>query len=182
MPSRKCLIFSVHEVALIFVAHSYGALYAGYFILKNPNVVQGLLLVDPVPREFNFSNQLIHKYKKGISEAKTQPASTIYNKYGGSKAEVIYQMLGFNESKHQIKQLGPINDRIHVIILSSTEMEKEHPLKENWYTSQIQWLNKNHMSKIIRTPSDHFIQLKEPQKVCNTLKKIVNQWISERLQ
>src|SRR5579872_7110564 len=31
----------------LFVAHSYGAIYAGYFVLKNPSLVRALLLVDP---------------------------------------------------------------------------------------------------------------------------------------
>ncbi len=120
----------------LFVAHSYGSIYAGYFILKNPKLVKGLLLVDPVPKEFYFSNKLMHKYLIGLEEAKTQSANYIYKKYTGSEAEVFYQLLGFNESKRSIKQLGIIRDFIPIFIISSTEMEKDHPLKEGWYSSQ----------------------------------------------
>jgi pimeloyl-ACP methyl ester carboxylesterase len=158
----------------IIVAHSYGAMYAGYFILKNPTLVKGLLLIDPVPRNFNFSSKIMHKYKKGIEEAKIQPASYIYKKYSGSETEVFYQLLGFSESKRSIKQLGDVNDAIPVVIISSTGMEKKHPLKEDWYTSQKQWLNENPRSKIFRVSSDHFIQLKKPQEVCNELKRVLN--------
>lgn len=156
----------------LFVAHSYGAIYAGHFVLENPNLVKGFLLVDPVPRDFHFSANLMNKYKRGVEEAKIQPASYIYKKYSGSKSEVLYQLLGFNESKRSIKQLGNINDAIPVVIISSTGMEKEHPLNEDWYENQKQWLNKNHMSKIMQVSSDHFIQLKKPQDVCNEIKKI----------
>ena len=158
----------------IFVAHSYGAMYAGFFILKNPNDVKGLLLVDPVPRDFNFSTERMHKFKNGVEEAKVKPASYIYRKYNGSEAEVFYQLLGFNESKLSIKQVGNISDAIPVVIISSTGMEKEHPLKEDWYTSQKQWLNKNQISKIFRVSSDHFIYLKNSQKVCDELKRVLN--------
>ncbi len=158
----------------IFVVHSYGAMYAGYFILKNPNFVKGLLMIDPVPRDFNFSTKQINSLKKGIEEAKIKPANYIYKKYTGSKAEIFYQLLGFNRSKKSIKQLGNINDAIPIIIISSTGMEKKHPLEEDWYISQKQWLNKNHMSKIILVSSDHFIQLQKPQKVCGELKKILS--------
>lgn len=158
----------------LFVAHSYGSIYAGYFILKNPKLIKGLLLVDPVPKEFFFSNKLRHKYLIGLEEAKTQPASYIYKKYNGSEAEVLYQLLGFKESKRSIKQLGIIKDFIPVFIISSTEMEKDHPLKEDWYSSQKQWLNKNPKSKIIRVSSDHFIQLEKPQKLCDELKNILS--------
>jgi len=158
----------------IVVAHSYGAIYAGYFILKNPDIVKGLLLVDPVPRDFNFSTKVLNKYSNGINDAKIKPARYIYKKYGGSKAEVLYQLLGFNESKQSIKNLGQISKLIPIVIMSSTGMEKEHPLKEDWYKSQQQWLNTNYRSKIIRVSSDHFIQLETPQKVCDELKMVAN--------
>jgi hypothetical protein len=80
----------------------------------------------------------------------------------------------FNESKRSIKRLGNIDDAIPVIIISSTEMEKKHPLKEDWYTNQKQWLNKNPRSKIIQMSSEHFIQLKKPQEVCSELKKALS--------
>ncbi len=158
----------------IFIAHSYGVMYAGYFVLKNPNLVKGLLLIDPVPRDFNFSNKQVDKLKKGIEEAKIKSVRYIYKNYGGRKTEVFYQLLGFNKSKQLIKLLGTINNEIPIIIISSTRMEKDHPLKEDWYTSQMQWLNKNPKSKIIQVSSDHFIQLKKPKKVCAELKRILS--------
>lgn len=158
----------------LIVAHSYGAMYVGYFTLKNSKVVKGLLLVDPVPKNFNFSTKLIQKHKKGLEEAKIKSASYIYKKYGGSEAEVAYQLLGFSESKNSIKNLGDINNIIPVIIISSTEMEKEHPLKENWYKNQKQWLNKNKQSQIYSVSSSHFIQIEQPQLVCDKIKDLLS--------
>lgn len=118
------------EQPYILVAHSYGAMYSGYFTLKNSHAVKGLLLVDPVPRVFNFSTKRMKKYQRGVEEAKKKSANYIYKNYSGSKAEVLYQLLGFNETKQSIKYLGNINDSIPIIILSSTGMETKHPLAE----------------------------------------------------
>lgn len=157
----------------LLVAHSYGAIYAGYFALKYPYLVKGLLLVDPVPKSFHFSKELMQKYQSGVNEATKQSASYMYKHYKGSEAEVTYQLLGFAESKRSIKQLGSINNSIPVIIISSTSMEKEKRIEEDWYDSQKQWLNHNPNSKIMRVISNHFIQLEQPQTVCQQMKKII---------
>ena len=73
-----------------------------------------------------------------------------------------------------MKQFGDINNAIPITILSSAEMEKEHPLTEDWYESQKQWLNKNPKSVIMQVRSGHFVQLENPQVVCNELKNIVS--------
>ena len=173
-PFNRALIFNKLVNLMIIVSHSYGVMYAGYFTLKSPALVKGMLLVDPVPRDFNFSTKAMQECKKGIEEAKIQPARNIYKKYNGSRAEVFYQLLGFNETKRSIKQLGDINSAIPVTIISSTGMEKKHPIQGDWYVSQKQWLNKNPKSKIIRVSSDHFIQLQKPQGVCDELKQLLN--------
>ncbi len=154
----------------LIVAHSYGSIYAGYFALKNPKLVKGILFVDPVPRDFQFSDKLMKPYKKGIGEAIKNPASAIYKKYNGSEVEAFYQMLGFTESKKQLKELGDISNSIPVIIISSTGMEyKVKPIKEDWFTAQKQWLNKNPHSKILQVKSGHFIQIDRPNIVCRQL-------------
>lgn len=156
----------------ILVAHSYGAMYAGYYTLMNPKNVKALILIDPVPRNFNFSLKIMDKYKNGIKEAKSVSSKDIYKKFSGSEAEVIYQMLGFSDSKDSIKNLGTINHKIPVIILSSTGMEMEQPIDRDWYISQQQWLNKNSNSRIYKVVSGHFIQMDNPDFVCNIMTKI----------
>ena len=156
----------------IFVAHSYGAIYAGYYTLMNTNNVKALILIDPVPRDFNFSAKKAAKYVKGIKEAKSTSSKHIYQKYSGSQAEVIYQMLGFSDSKNAIKKLGMINNNIPVIIISSTAMELKKPINKDWYNNQKQWLNKNSHSKIYRVTSGHFIQLDQPDFVCDIITNI----------
>lgn len=162
----------------LFVAHSYGAIYAGYFTLKYPELVKGLLLVDPVPRDFHFSKQKMQKFQSGLNKAKTQSATYIYKNYSGAEAEVFYQLLGFSESKQSIKQLGNISDAIPVVIVSATGMEKEKPLEEDWYSNQKQWLNKNPKSNILQVTSSHFIQRDQPKIVCEQIEKLITDKIN----
>jgi len=158
----------------IIVAHSYGAMYAGYFVLKNPKLVKALLLVDPVPRNFEFSKKLMKRFNKGITEAEKFPATTIYQNYIGSDAEVLYQMIGFSKSKNELKILGEINNTIPVVIISSTKMEyKTKPIVGDWYNNQKQWLNKNPDSKIFQVKSGHFIQIDRPNIVCKQIKNLM---------
>ena len=55
-----------HAPRLIIIGHSQGGLYAGEFCLQNPNLVKGLILVDPLsPRDVEFCEQLTAaEYKK----------------------------------------------------------------------------------------------------------------------
>lgn len=159
----------------LFVAHSYGAIYAGYFTLKYPQLVKGLLLIDPVPRDFHFSKQRIQKYQSGLSKARKQSATYIYKNYTGSEAEVFYQLLGFTESKQSIKQWSNINNTLPVLIISSTAMRKEKPIQEDWYSSQKQWLNSNSNSKIFQVSASHFIQIDQPKIVCEQIEKLITE-------
>lgn len=158
----------------ILIAHSYGAMYAGYFTLKYPNLVKGLILVDPVPKSFYFSKKITTRHESGIAIAKKQSAVTIYRKFTGSDAESIYELLGFEKAKQEVARLGTISDDIPVIIISSTEMETYKPTEEDWYSSQKQWLNDNPESKIIKVKAGHFIQQDRPEVVCEQIKDLVN--------
>lgn len=138
----------------ILVAHSYGVMYSMYFARKNPDLVKGILLVDPVPNNFEWLDN-IKKQKKPTPELR-------------------YQLLGFEQTKKQINDLPPLSDKIPVIILSSTEVEKNSPIKGDWAKQQKQWLNKNPDSKVIDVEGGHFIQIEHPEVVCEQLKTLVD--------
>ncbi|MBA2657344.1 MAG: alpha/beta hydrolase [Tatlockia sp.] len=158
----------------IFVAHSHGAMYASYFSLQNPKLVKGLLLIDPIPKDCNFSPKILNRYKKGIEDLKSKTAVYLYKNYSGSDVETFYQIVGLNETKGLIKQLGDIAPAIPVTILSSTEMNKQQLCGKSWYESQKLWLNKNPLSTIIQVSSDHFIQLTKPELVCAKLRQLMS--------
>ena|SRR3990167_7470303 len=158
----------------IIVAHSYGSMYAGYFVLTHPGLVKAVLLVDPTPRDFYFSNAIMGSIKNGIKYAMSHNETAVYKKYKGTTEE-IYQMMGFSQSKDELKKLGSINNKIPVVVISSTGMEyKIKPITEDWYTSQKQWLNNNPDSKIFQVKSGHFIQIHRPDVVCDQLENLVN--------
>jgi pimeloyl-ACP methyl ester carboxylesterase len=158
----------------IIVAHSYGSIYAGKFIADNESQIKGVLLVDPVPKDFHFlADGIMKDYESAIKYAASESAGAVYKRFGGARSEVTYQLLGFKQSKEEIAKSDIIKSNIPVIVISSTSMEKDKPLKEDWYTSQKQWLNANHQSKIITVDSSHFIQLDQPQIVCEQLKVLI---------
>lgn len=159
----------------IIIAHSYGSIYAGEFIAAHKNQIKGVLFVDPVPKNFHFlASGLMRDYESPIQYANNESSGAVYQKFGGAKAEVIYQLLGFEQSKIEIAKSSAIESNIPISILSSTQMERDKPLEEDWYLGQKQWLNSNPQSKIITVKSSHFIQLEQPQVVCDQLKQIVN--------
>lgn len=158
----------------IVVSHSYGGLFAGYFSLKNPSLVKGMLMIDPAPKNYLYTDELLNKFEPTITKAKNLPASYIYLNFSNMNTEAAYLLLGFETTKHQVSSLGNINNQIPVIIASSTSLEKSHPIKEDWYNSQKQWLNNNPHSKIFQVQSGHFIQIEQPQLICNELQQLVN--------
>ena len=161
------------KMPYIIVSHSYGGMYAGYFSLKNPNLIAGMLMVDPVPKNFHFSDKIMKEYESNITLTKTSSSKEIYKKINGAAAEVAYQLLGFEKSKQEVKNLGNINNHIPVVIVSSNGMEKEKPLIGDWFEQQKQWLNKNSQSKIFQVNTGHFIQLEEPYAICDQIKNIL---------
>jgi hypothetical protein len=54
-------------------------------------------------------------------------------------------------------------------------MEKEKPIKKDWYRSQKQWLNSNSKSKIFQVSSSHFIQIDQSKIVCEQIKKLITE-------
>ena len=100
--------------------------------------------------------------------------SSVYKKYKG-ETEAIYQLLGFSQSKDELKSLGSISGNTPIVIISSTNMEyKVKPIIGDWYSQQKQWLNKNPNSKIFQVKSGHFIQIDRPNIVCQQLNHLVN--------
>ena len=52
----------------IIVSHSYGGLYAGYFARKYPHLIAGMLMVDPVPSDYQYTNQFLEKFRINLAK------------------------------------------------------------------------------------------------------------------
>ncbi len=168
----------------ILVAHSYGGMYAGYFARKYPHLIKGILMIDPVPNNYDWPDNLIEQHGatiKEINQMKKMSSKEVYAKYrakadkpNAMTAQLFCQLIGFEQTKKQVNQLPPLSNDIPVIIISSSYMRKNAPIKGDWYQLQRQWLNKNLKSKIMKIHSGHFIQLEHPKAVCKQLKKLTS--------
>ena len=167
----------------ILVSHSYGGLYAGYFARKYPDSVAGMLMVDPVPSNFLYSDRIQKQFDIALTTIggiTSREAYKLYSvsrqsKNNGITADGFYQQKGFQTSKEQIAELPLMSSTFPIIILSSTEMNNSTPIKGNWYRLQKQWLNQNPNSTILRAQGGHFIQIEHPNLVCNQINELVKE-------
>lgn len=162
----------------ILVAHSYGGLYAGYFARKHPNRVKGILMVDPVPNDYAWSDDFLQRHnttQNDIKKMSEMSSKDLYTKYSyinaarlkAMPAQLFFQLMGFEQTK---KQVNALSNKIPIIVLSSSF---HAPIKGSWYKQQQEWLNHNSNSKIIKVHSGHFIQLEHPKLVCRLIRRLV---------
>lgn len=159
----------------ILIAHSYGALYSGYFALKFPELVRAVIFIDPIPKNFTFSRQILADSREDVKFVSQHSISDAYQHLGGSKAEAIYQVASYKNDMEIMKSFGHIQNSIPVIIFSSTETEKNRPFTmEDWFNAQKEWLNNNPSSKIISVDAGHFIQTEKPQILSMDILALIN--------
>lgn len=160
----------------ILVAHSYGGRYAAYFARKYPELVAGVLMVDPVPYDYQWSDAFLKKHQAQMKTMSKLSSKEIYNKFkqekGSTSPELFYQLKGFEQTMRQISSLPPFSNNIPIIIVSSSYMERNAPIKGDWYQLQQQWLNNNPNSKIIKVNSGHFIQENRPEVICEQIRAL----------
>ena len=166
----------------ILVAHSYGGLYAGYFARKYPRLVKAVLMVDSVPNNYEWADAFLNQYQAAMKKRKglsSKEIYALYNRLNGAhnpnvmSPELYYQLIGFEQTKKQVNALPPLSNKIPVIIISSSFMEKHAPIKGDWFKQQKQWLNHNLNSKIIKVRGGHFIQLEYPYLICKQIRTLV---------
>ena len=169
------------QAPYILVSHSYGGLYAGHFARQHPDLIAGMLMIDTVPSNFQYSNQILEKFENNrikFENISSEEAYRLYNSANQTEsnsmtADSFYQQLGFNTTKQQLAKSPRMSNKFPIIIASSTEMNNLAPIEGDWYTSQMQWLNKNPQSKIFKAQGGHFLQLDRPKLMCQQLKKLV---------
>ena len=165
----------------ILVSHSYGGLYTGYFARKYPDLVAGMLMVDPVPRNFLYSERIQKQFDIALATIGEMPNRKAYKIYGVSRqsqnngitADGFYQQKGFEKTMKQVAELPLMSSSFPIIIISSTEMNIIAPIKGHWHSLQKQWLNQHSNSTIVKTHGGHFIQTEHPKLICNQVNKLV---------
>jgi len=157
----------------ILVSHSYGGLYAGYFARKYPDLVVGMLMVDPVPSNFLYSDRIQKQFNIALTTIGDMPSREAYKRYGVSRqsqsnaitADGFYQQKGFQKTMEQVAELPVMSNTFPITIISSTEMSINAPIKGDWHSLQKQWLNQNSDSAIVKADGGHFIQIEFPKLV-----------------
>ena len=110
----------------IIVAHSYGGMYAGYFARKYLNLVKGMLMIDPVPNNYQWSFSFLNQYKTDMNKMRKLSTDAAYTQYSYDKAnksnvmpaQLFYQLIGFDKTKNQINKRHPLDPkRIKMVVL-----------------------------------------------------------------
>ena len=166
----------------ILVAHSYGGLYTGYLARKYPESVVGMLMVDPVPSQFQYSGEIQQKFKATLAKLVKISGKKEHKWFSSESsgedntmtANAFYQQLGFEKTKEQVAELPPMSNKFPIIIASSSDMDQNAPIKGDWYALQRQWLNQHPDSIIFQAQSGHFIQIDRPKLMCEQLNRLVN--------
>ena len=165
----------------VLVSHSYGGLYTGYFARKYPDLVAGMLMVDPVPRNFLYSERIQKQFDIALATIGEMPSRKAYKIYGVSRksenngitADGFYQHKGFEKTMKQVTELPLMSSSFPIIMISSTEMNIIAPIKGHWHSLQKQWLNQHSNSTIVKAHGGHFIQTEHPKLVCNQVDRLV---------
>jgi len=165
----------------ILVSHSYGGMYAGYFARKYPDLVVGMLMVDPVPSDYQYSDKFRKQFEFDIAKMERMSSREAYKLYSFARsskdnkmpADSFYQLKGFEVTIEQVAKQPRMSSKFPIIIASSSYMDKRAPIKGNWYDLQKYWLNQNPNSIIFRVNSGHFIQIDRPKLICEELNKLV---------
>ena len=156
-------------------------MYAGYFARKYPDSAAGMLMVDPVPSNYQYSNRIQKQFKIALARMDKISSRKAYklhsfsrsNKHNTMTANSFYQQKGFHKTIEQVAKSPRMSSKFPIIIASSTYMDKKAPIKGSWYNLQKQWLNQNPNSIIFKVNSGHFIQLTQPKLICEQLNKLV---------
>ncbi|EAU73517.1 alpha/beta fold hydrolase [Synechococcus sp. RS9916] len=166
----------------ILVSHSHGGMYSGYFARKYPDSIAGMLMVAPVPPDYQYSSTVMEKFRitqaklKGKSSKEAYKLDNLDSPSEGNTmtADAFYQQLGFETTKEQVSKLPEMTSNFPITILSSSDMGKNAPIKGDWHTLQKQWLNQNPESMILQAQGGHFLQFDQPRLICKELKKLVD--------
>ena len=137
-------------------------------------------MVDPQPNNSQYSDKIMSIIN--IESWSTVPSQELYSKYSydnakklhlDSAAVIYYQLRGFEQTKQQLNELPPLSNNVPLILISSLQMESANLIKESWLENQKQYLNENSYSKVITVNSGHFVQLENPDLVCNQIRELI---------
>lgn len=185
------MAYELHELLVkekikppyILVGHSLGGHIMRCFVNMYPNMVSGLVFVDPA-HEDEFKNGLVlrNDSDKVIFREQFKSYLRVKGRTKGHNAESKYcfdfDSLGFATNQRIIKDLKlPTAIPITVLISTQPDVENTYINKEIEYRIQFfeNWKTINSQTKIITiSKSGHFIHMDEPNLVVDEINELIS--------
>lgn len=139
----------------VFVGHSLGGFIGRYFTSKYPDLVKGMLLLDPGPESHwnSMSKRELNKYIKGGTKWYKEKFEPKYRKEWYQLIPNLKYMEGLNIPK-----------KLPIILVAASE--------SNWYQHHSNLIKGLENSQHIELEGTHYIHREHPDKTVNYIKEL----------
>jgi pimeloyl-ACP methyl ester carboxylesterase len=167
----------------ILVGHSMGGSIARCFVNMYPEMVSGMVFLDPAhEEEFKNGMAIRSDSDKVVFKDQFETFLKVKGKTKGHHAEskqcFDFDSLGYSTNQKILKQtIVPANIPITIILSTEADIDNDYIDKEiefkNLYFNQ--WKIINPQTKIIKAPkTGYFIQMEEPKLVVNEINELID--------
>ena len=170
----------------ILVGHSMGASIARCFVNMYPDIVSGMVILDPAHEE-EFKNGMAIRSDsdkvifKEQFEAFLKGKSKTKGHHAESKQSFDFDTLGYSTNQKILKQIQvPTSIPITIILSTEADIDNDYIDKEIEFRNQFfeNWKVINTQVKIIKAPkTGYFIQMEEPKLVIDEINEMINKTI-----
>lgn len=166
----------------ILVGHSLGGSIARCFVNMYPDMVSGMVFLDPAhEEEFKNGMALRSDSDKVVFKEQFEGFLKVKGKTKGQHAEskqcFDFDTLGYSTNQKILKQTKvPTNIPITIILSTEADIENDYIDKEIEFKNHYfdNWKTLNPQTKIIKAPkTGYFIQMEEPKMVANEINELI---------
>lgn len=185
------MAFELHELLVkekikapyILVGHSLGASIARCFVNMYPDMVSGMVFLDPAhEEEFKNGMAIRSDSDKVVFREQFETFLKVKTKTKGHHAEskqcFDFDSLGYSTNQKILKQIKvPTNIPVTIILSTETDVDNNYIDKEIEFRNQYfnQWKTINPQVKIINAPkTGYFIQTEEPKLVIDEINEMIS--------
>ena len=166
----------------ILVGHSLGGSIARCFVNMYPDMVSGMVFLDPAhEEEFKNGMAIRSDSDKVVFKEQFEEFLKVKGKTKGQHAEskqcFDFDSLGYSTNQKILKQtIVPANIPITIILSTEADIDNDYIDKEMEFRNLHfnQWKLINSQTKIIKIPkTGYFIQMEEPKMVVNEINEMI---------
>ena len=188
--SIDTMAFELHELLIkekikppyILVGHSLGGYIMRCFVNRYPDMVSGMVFLDPAHEE-EFKNGIAIRSDsdKVFFREQFETFLKVKTKTKGHHAEskqcFDFDSLGYSTNQKIVKQTNvPTHIPITILLSTEADVDNEYIDKEIEFRNQFfnQWKTINPQIKIINAPkTGYFIQMEEPKLVVDEINEMI---------